>query len=428
MKIGEFANICNTKISVLRHYDKQNLLKPEYIDRFTGYRYYSKEQISVFFRITALKKAGFSLSEIKEILARVHHDEEILALFDQKKSELHLMLSNLEEAKKIMLEGESMIQVHFCETPDGLQAKSSKVDGNEFLQAREAMEQALAAQDYQRISAYRTFGEQWSADVELVCDVVKLQAELMPLNEDTKLPFEDDASVIGKWKAVGEYAVREDFYAGRPLEKEEFFGGQRELYFLPGGQRYWCFGWTKGKLLIETGDSASVNEYTIGEYEGERYMFIELKSYDYRRGGKPVVLVLRQLDHKAYTALEIARADDIDKPLVHDESVIGKWTVYDFCADKDAFVPGQKSDTPWYFKQIEFLEGGSCVSLYGDEIISGDDMQVWTKGYVLRKWNRTACAYEIHEVEGVEYLIMEWKSGDYRWGGFETDYYVFVRA
>lgn len=72
--------------------------------------------------------------------------------------------------------------------------------------------------------------------------------------------------------------------------------------------------------------------------------------------------------------------------------------------------------------------GGSCTSLYGDEIISGDEMQVWTKGYVLRKWNRTACAYEIREIDGVEYLIMEWKSGDYRWGGFETDYYVFVRA
>ena len=428
MKIGEFANICNTKISVLRHYDKQDLLKPEYIDRFTGYRYYSKEQIAIFFRITALKKAGFSLAEIKEILAQTQNDEEILALFDRKKSELTVMLSNLEEAKKIMLEGESMIQVHFCETPDGLQAKSSKVDGNDFLQAREAMEQALAAQDYQRISAYRTFGAQWGADVELVCDVVKLQPELAPLYEETNLPFEEDAEVIGRWEAVGEYAVREDFYAGKPLEKEEFFSDRRELYFLPEGQRYWCFGWTKGKLLMETGDSASVNEYALEEYDGEQYMFIKLKSYAYRRGGRPVTLVLRQLDHKAYSALEIARTDDINKPFVDDERVIGKWTVYDFCADKDAFVPEQKSDTPWYFKEIEFLEGGSCTSLYGDEIISGDEMQVWTKGYVLRKWNRTACAYEIREIDGVEYLIMEWKSGDYRWGGFETDYYVFVRA
>ena len=60
MKIGEFAKVCNTKISVLRHYDKQNLLRPIYIDKFTGYRYYSQEQISIFFRITALKEAGFT--------------------------------------------------------------------------------------------------------------------------------------------------------------------------------------------------------------------------------------------------------------------------------------------------------------------------------------------------------------------------------
>lgn len=63
MKIGEFAKVCNTKISVLRHYDKQNLLRPIYIDKFTGYRYYSQEQISIFFRITALKEAGFTLAE-----------------------------------------------------------------------------------------------------------------------------------------------------------------------------------------------------------------------------------------------------------------------------------------------------------------------------------------------------------------------------
>ena len=55
-------------------------------------------------------------------------------------------------------------------------------------------------------------------------------------------------------------------------------------------------------------------------------------------------------------------------------------------------------------------------------------MQVWTKGYVLRKWNSSACAYEIRTVDGKDFLIIEWKSGDYRWGGFPTDYYVFVRT
>lgn len=69
MRIGDFAKICNTKISVLRHYDKEGLLPPVRVDLFTGYRYYSHEQIPVFLRITALKKAGFSLSEIKKMLS-----------------------------------------------------------------------------------------------------------------------------------------------------------------------------------------------------------------------------------------------------------------------------------------------------------------------------------------------------------------------
>lgn len=54
-------------------------------------------------------------------------------------------------------------------------------------------------------------------------------------------------------------------------------------------------------------------------------------------------------------------------------------------------------------------------------------MQTWTKGFVLRKWNRSACAYEIVTENGKDYLIMEWKSGDYSWGGFDTDYYVLMR-
>ena len=50
------------------------------------------------------------------------------------------------------------------------------------------------------------------------------------------------------------------------------------------------------------------------------------------------------------------------------------------------------------------------------------------KGYVLRKWNHSACAYEIRRTHGKDFLILEWKSGDYRWGGFDTDYYVFTRS
>lgn len=55
MKIGEFAQLCHTNISLLHYYQKTGLLLPDYVDPFTGYRYYTSEQISVFFRIRSLK-------------------------------------------------------------------------------------------------------------------------------------------------------------------------------------------------------------------------------------------------------------------------------------------------------------------------------------------------------------------------------------
>ena len=57
-----------------------------------------------------------------------------------------------------------------------------------------------------------------------------------------------------------------------------------------------------------------------------------------------------------------------------------------------------------------------------------EQMQTWTKGYVLRKWNRTACAYKIRTIGGRDYLFMEWKSGDYIYGGMDPGHYVFARV
>ena len=99
MRIGEFAKICHTRISVLRHYDKQGLLVPAYVDRFTGYRYYTKEQIAVFIHITALKKAGFSLAEIRRIISERNNTNGIIQLLEKKKNELQTTIFNLEEAR-----------------------------------------------------------------------------------------------------------------------------------------------------------------------------------------------------------------------------------------------------------------------------------------------------------------------------------------
>lgn len=68
LKIGEFAQEAEVTVKTLRHYAKLGLLKPAWIDRFTGYRYYAREQMPRLNRILALKDLGFTLEQIGRIL------------------------------------------------------------------------------------------------------------------------------------------------------------------------------------------------------------------------------------------------------------------------------------------------------------------------------------------------------------------------
>ena len=45
LRIGEFSVLSQISIHMLRHYNEIGLLIPEYIDDFTGYRYYSEKQL-----------------------------------------------------------------------------------------------------------------------------------------------------------------------------------------------------------------------------------------------------------------------------------------------------------------------------------------------------------------------------------------------
>ncbi len=67
-KIGDFSQLGQVSTRMLRHYDKLGLLKPNEIDKWTGYRYYTIDQLSRLHRIIALKDLGLSLEQISRLL------------------------------------------------------------------------------------------------------------------------------------------------------------------------------------------------------------------------------------------------------------------------------------------------------------------------------------------------------------------------
>ncbi len=88
LKIGEFAKKTQVTVKTLRHYDRLGLLKPAWIDRFTGYRYYAQEQLPRLNRIMALKDLGFTLQQTGRILQNELTVDELRGMLRLKCAEL----------------------------------------------------------------------------------------------------------------------------------------------------------------------------------------------------------------------------------------------------------------------------------------------------------------------------------------------------
>jgi predicted transcriptional regulator YdeE/DNA-binding transcriptional MerR regulator len=88
IKIGDFSKLAHVTIKTLHHYGELGLFKPAHIDRYTGYRYYTLEQLSQLNRILALKNLGFSLDQTALLLSENLSVPEIRGMLRLKQIEL----------------------------------------------------------------------------------------------------------------------------------------------------------------------------------------------------------------------------------------------------------------------------------------------------------------------------------------------------
>jgi len=86
--ITAFARICGVSAKTLRFYDAVELLTPAYVDRDSGYRYYSAEQVRELGQILHLKALGFSLSEIQTAVTQSAGPAGLRPMLEDKRREL----------------------------------------------------------------------------------------------------------------------------------------------------------------------------------------------------------------------------------------------------------------------------------------------------------------------------------------------------
>jgi DNA-binding transcriptional MerR regulator len=68
-RIGEFSRLSQIPIKTLRYYDAIGLLRPVCVEPRTSYRYYAAAQLEEVNRILGLKDLGFSLREVRMLVA-----------------------------------------------------------------------------------------------------------------------------------------------------------------------------------------------------------------------------------------------------------------------------------------------------------------------------------------------------------------------
>ncbi|MEW5829566.1 MAG: MerR family transcriptional regulator [Chloroflexota bacterium] len=88
IRIGQFSRISQVSIKTLRFYDEQGLLHPASVDDFTGYRYYTFEQLPRLYRILALKEMGFPLQQIGQLLDEELSPEQLRGMLKARRAEI----------------------------------------------------------------------------------------------------------------------------------------------------------------------------------------------------------------------------------------------------------------------------------------------------------------------------------------------------
>ncbi|MEE1046964.1 MAG: MerR family transcriptional regulator, partial [Clostridia bacterium] len=110
MNVSEFAKLTGVSVRTLHYYDEIGLLKPDFVDDNTGYRFYGEKAFSTMQEILFYRELDFSLKSIKEFITSPSHNKsealkaqkQLLILKKQRLERIIEAISSAEKGDKIM--------------------------------------------------------------------------------------------------------------------------------------------------------------------------------------------------------------------------------------------------------------------------------------------------------------------------------------
>lgn len=261
LTIGEFSRACQVTIKTLHHYDKLDLVKPAYIDPQNGYRYYESNQVPQLLLIQRLKRYGFSLAEIQQILSTEEKGTLVSKLSAQKTileqqiresgiilHELEQHLNDFERTGNIM-SYQNKYEITLKQTEDTpVVSVRQQMSVEEFgtycgkLFERIAREHIIPAGDMRALYYDREFHHD-SADIEIAMPVTKPEQadHIIPgnlcaftIHRGAYSSMSDAYGAITKWIADNNYEIVNapyDIYRIGPNNNVPPEQWETEIYF-----------------------------------------------------------------------------------------------------------------------------------------------------------------------------------------------------
>lgn len=112
LNITQLAQLRNVTTETLRHYDRIGLLKPDYVDEFTGYRYYSISQVELFDTIIDLKNLGLSLKDIAAYMSSRNLENTKILLARKEEDLAREIAEKQRQLRQIQQKTQYLRQIH----------------------------------------------------------------------------------------------------------------------------------------------------------------------------------------------------------------------------------------------------------------------------------------------------------------------------
>ncbi len=319
-KIGEISKKCNISPKAIRLYETKGLLKPVYINKETGYRFYDEASIATINKIVFMKSLGLTLEDIRKLnnssandssqflLKKMSSIKKRLEQFSSLINKGGMILENFENDPRAIgkwqfiamakskndylkgnIEKEKFLEyIYFLPQGEGYWIFDSWTKGQINLYAGEY--KIPTACPYEIDDGYLYLSLKDKYDVNITDVVVFKQIDNKEYtkyeighHDNIDLPFESDPLVIGKWQGVdivpdpNLFDTEKKFFENFVFKINFNENGNVEI-FQTNGKKF-VDKWTKN-YWINLRDKVA-QRYEIRNLNGQTYLFIEHKNGDY---------------------------------------------------------------------------------------------------------------------------------------------------